>query len=85
MWVIYVIAAAFFVACIAAGYFGVSQREDEQASGSLGERTAPDDGRGRSLTADEVVLRLEHRIDAEIRDISYDLQAPERYRQMYGK
>jgi hypothetical protein len=84
MWVVYVIAAAFFVACLAAAYFGVTQREEEGRAVLLsGGAPPPHDGRGRELSADELVLRLEHRIDADIRDISYDLRTPERYQRIY--
>lgn len=83
MWVIYLIAAAFFVACLAAGYFAVAQREEERRALGPSGRAPPDDGRGRELSADELVLRLERRIDADIRDISYDVQTPERHRRVY--
>ena len=83
MWVIFLIAAAFFVACLAVGYFGFVQREEEGRALGPSAGASRDDSRGRELSADELVLRLERRIDADIRDISYDMQAPERHRRVY--
>lgn len=91
MWVTFVIAAAFFAACIAMGYFGIQDREaqhDREAARRLATAAVPQPGccvlcnapLRRAATSDEVVFELEHRIDAELRDISHALHvAPESY------
>ena len=91
MWVTYVIAGAFFVAFIAVGYFGVKEREDEAererarlpAAGFAQPGGAPRAPDGSSMTSDQVVFELEHRIDEELRDISHALHAPERYSRIF--
>ncbi len=85
MWVIYLIAGAFFVACIAIGYFGVRQTKEDGERGLGSSGAGLDDGEKRALTSDEVVLRLEQRIDEDVREISYDLGAPERFARLYER
>ncbi len=86
MWVTLVIAAAFFVAFIAMGYFGIQQREEERERAAEATLAgAPEVRPGfcplcdaplrRIATSDEVVFEVEHRIDAELRDIARALQA----------
>lgn len=88
MWIIFFIGAGFFVAILAMGYFAVEEgegeREAERAApaaaagagaqlGSCGLCDAPLPG--RAVTSDEVVFEVEHRIDAELRDIAHALHA----------
>lgn len=81
MWVTYLIVAAFFVAFLAMGYFGIQQREEAQqheGERRLADAPAPrlgacplcDAPLRRVATSDEVVFEVEHRIDAELRDIA---------------
>lgn len=90
MWVTCLITAAFVVAFIAAEYFAIQQREQDAER----ERARLEDGaanpgamfgfsRAPRTTSDEVVHELEHRIDEELRDISYAMCAPERYKQIF--
>ncbi len=90
------IAAAFFVAFIAMGYFGIQEREKEHTPDEtavlasrpparLGFCPLCDAPLRRAATTDQVVFELEHRIDAELRDISYLLQsAPESFGRIYS-
>ncbi len=86
MLVTFVIAAVFFAACIAMGYFGIQEREEQrerEAANRLDSAPAPRPGHcmlcdaplRRAATSDEVVFELEHRIDAELRDIAHALHA----------
>ncbi len=86
MWVTFVIAAVFFAACIAMGYFGIEEREEQRerdAASRLERAPAAQPGHcmlcnaplRRAVTSDEVVFELEHRIDAELRDIAHALHA----------
>lgn len=99
MLVTLVIAAAFFVAFIAMGYFGIQERERQQQErereGAAVLANAPDARPGfcplcdaplrRAATSDQVVFELEHRIDAELRDISRLLRsAPESFGRIYS-
>lgn len=81
MWVTYLIAAAFFVAFMAMGYFAIQEREAQRER--EGDRllaavplarpgTCPlcDAPLRRAASSDEVVFEVEHRIDAELRDIA---------------
>lgn len=81
MWVTYLIAAAFFLAIMAMGYFGIQQREAAQEhegerrladapAARLGACPLCDAPLRRIATSDEVVFEVEHRIDAELRDIT---------------
>ncbi len=91
MWVTFVIAAAFFVAFIAMGYFGIQEREeqrDREGSMVLANASVAKPGccmlcnapLRRVATSDEVLFELEHRIDVELRDIAHALhKAPESY------
>ncbi len=87
MVVTFVIAAVFFAACIAIGYFGIQEREaqwEREAARRLESAPAPGPGHcplcdaplRRAVTSDEVVFELEHRIDADLRDIAHALHAP---------
>lgn len=81
------IATFFFVACIAMGYFGIQEREQERArekdavlasakpvrQGSCPLCDAP---LRRAATVDEIVFEVEHRIDAELTDIAHLLRSP---------
>ena len=80
------IVAAFFVAILAIGYFAVQQGEEERgapldaltaAPGKDAACTACDDvpRPARAATSDQVVFEVEHRIDAERRDITHALHA----------
>jgi hypothetical protein len=88
MWAIFFIAAGFFVAIVAMGYFAVQQGEVERRADrpapAEAAATAPALGLcwlcdgplpGRAATSDEVVFEVEHRIDAELRDIVHALHA----------
>lgn len=88
MWAIFFIAAGFFVAILAMGYFAVEQgegeRQPERAAPPAVAEAAPHLGAcglceaplpGRAATSDEVVFEVEHRIDAELRDIVHALAA----------
>lgn len=91
MWVTFVIAAGFFAACIAMGYFGIQEHEEQrerEAASKLASAPATQLGccilcnapLRRAATSDEVVFELEHRIDAELRDIAHALHtAPESF------
>ncbi len=81
MWVTYLIAAAFFVAFMAMGYFGIQERDEaREREGDRLLADAPiarpgacplcDAPLRRAATSDEVVFEVEHRIDAELRDIA---------------
>ncbi len=95
MWVTYLIAAAFFLAIVAMGYFGVEQRDAERdAEGDRLLANAPvarpgccplcDAPLRRAATSDEVVFEVEHRIDAELKDIAHVLRsAPESFGRMF--
>ncbi len=95
MWITYVIAAAFFLAILAMGYFGIQQREAEREhEGDALLASAPvarpgccplcDAPLRRAATSDEVVFEVEHRIDAELRDISHLLRtAPESFGRIF--
>jgi hypothetical protein len=91
MWVTCLITAAFVVAFIAAEYFAIQQREEdaERERARLGDGAAqpgtmsPGFSHTPHATSDEVVHELEHRIDEELRDISYAMCAPERYKQIF--
>lgn len=91
MWVTCLITAAFVVAFIAAEYFAVQQREQdaERERARMGDGAAqpgtlpPGFARATRVTSDEVVHELEHRIDEELREISYAMRAPERYSQIF--
>ena len=95
MWVTFVIAAAFFVAFIAMGYFGVQEREQQrerEGAAVLANASVPQPGccmlcnapLRRAATSDEVVFELEHRIDAELRDIAHALHtAPESFGRIF--
>lgn len=91
MWVTGLITAAFVVAFIAAEFFAVQQREQdaERERARLGDgaaqpgTTSPGFTPVHHVTSDEIVHELEHRIDEELRDISYAMRAPERYRQIF--
>ena len=86
MWVTFVIAAGFFAACIAMGYFAVEEHEQQQEREAASRlENAPEVRSGRCMlcnaplrraaTSDEVVFELEHRIDSELRDIAHALHA----------
>ncbi len=86
MVVTFVIAAAFFAACLAMGYFGIQEREEQrkrEEASRLEGAPAPQPGHcmlcdaplRRAVTSDEVVFELEHRIDADLRDIAHALHA----------
>ncbi|HEY6006189.1 MAG TPA: hypothetical protein VIV57_25140 [Anaeromyxobacter sp.] len=84
------ITAAFVIAFIAAEYFAIQQREQdaERERARLGEGAqpgllSPGFSPAPRATSDEVVHELEHRIDEELRDISYAMCAPERYKQIF--
>lgn len=95
MWVTYLIAAAFFLAIVAMGYFGIQQRDAErEREGDLLLANAPAARPGccplcdaplrRAVTSDQVVFEVEHRIDAELRDIAHLLHsAPESYGRIF--
>lgn len=95
MWVTMIIAAAFFVAFIAMGWFGFQQREmDRERSAEALLANAPSARPGccplcraplrRAVTSDEVVFEVEHRIDAELRDIARVLHsAPESFGRIF--
>ena len=84
----YLIVAAFFVAVLAIGYFAVADGEKQHGVlDALGPTppagsqdvacTACDDvpRPARAATSDQVVFEVEHRIDAELRDIAHALHA----------
>lgn len=91
MWIALVIAGAFFVAMLAMGYFACKDLGSEERP----ERAAPEAHAGacavcegglpaRPTTSDQVVFEVEHRIDAELRDIAHALHAhPERLGRMF--
>ena len=95
MWVTYLIAAAFFLAIMAMGYFGIQQRDAERERvGDALLANAPlarpgccplcDAPLRRAVTSDEVVFEVEHRIDAELKDIAYVLHsAPESFGRIF--
>ena len=79
MWVIYVVAAGFFVAFVAMEYFAIVERERTLDPDEAGAPSDPELAPARrAVTSDEVVLAIEHRIEEELREIAYDLAAPER-------
>jgi hypothetical protein len=76
MWITFVIVASFVVAMVAMAYFGI-QSHDEALQREEAERRADPGQCGlcksplkRAATSDEVVFELEHRIDAELGEIS---------------
>ncbi len=86
MWMMILIAAGFFAAIVAIGYFGIqpleAEREREAAPVLAGGPAVEDDcclacnaPLRRSATRDEIVFEVEHRIDAELRDIVHGLHA----------
>lgn len=95
MWVTYLIAAAFFLAIMAMGYFGIQQRDAErERAGDALLANAPlarpgccplcDAPLRRAVTSDEVVFEVEHRIDAELKDIAHFLHsAPESFGRIF--
>jgi hypothetical protein len=89
MWVTFLITAAFVVAFIAAEYFAIQEREQDaereraRLEGGAAPPVAPGFSQARRTTSDEVVHELEHRIDEELRDISYAMCAPERHKQIF--
>ncbi|HET8540037.1 MAG TPA: hypothetical protein VFL83_09225 [Anaeromyxobacter sp.] len=87
MWIVFVVAAAFFVAILGMGYFAVQESERERAAREAGEAARReltcalcDDALPlRPATSDQVVFEVERRIDAELRDVAHALHAhPER-------
>lgn len=95
MWITFAIAASFVVAMIAMVHFGFDRRDEalDALEAIQPSSTAPGEpGRcglcraplRRSLTRDEIVFELEHRIDAELRDISRALRsAPEGFGRIF--
>lgn len=84
MWAIYLVAACFFVAIMAIGYFAMQEAEAarepdaaRRASGVAVPACALCDAPlpVRAATSDQVVFEIEHRIDAELRDIVHALRA----------
>jgi hypothetical protein len=84
----YLIVVAFFVALVAIGYFAVVEGEERRGAplDALGAAPAGAPGAActacddvarpaRAATSDQVVFEIEHRIDAELRDISHALHA----------
>ena len=83
------IVCAFFVAILAIGYFAVAEGEERrgapQEAPAAAPLAAPDDPActtchdvrppARPTTSDQVVFEVEHRIDAERRDIAHALHA----------
>jgi hypothetical protein len=91
MVITFLIAGSFFAALMAIGYFGFQQAEkDRELAGTALYTSAPAAHASscgvcnaplrRAATSDEVVFEVEHRIDAELRDISHALHsAPESF------
>jgi hypothetical protein len=75
MWITFLIVAAFVVAIVAMAYFGIAPQHDAllradggaAAHGHCGLCQAP---LRRDATSDEVVFELEHRIDADLCELS---------------
>lgn len=81
MWITFVIFASFVVAMIAMAYFGIQSHDEAlQGEGADLQAGAPAASAAhcglckaplrRIATSDEVVFELEHRIDAELGEIS---------------
>lgn len=93
MWIAYAVSAAFFLAILGIGWFAVQDRESEAARADAGGPGLPDAGAcavcdgaqpGRAATTDQVVFEVEHRIDAELRDIAHALHAhPDRLARIF--
>lgn len=82
-----IIAGALFlgmIAILAFGYQRIEQERSEEADAVLANAPAAQPGRcmlcnaplRRPSTVDEVVFELEHRIDAELRDVAQVLRRP---------
>jgi len=73
MWLTVAVGVFFFVGMIAVVYFGVQQGEQDRAEKAAAEALAgagiPD---GRSV--EEVVFDLEHRIEADLREVAERLR-----------
>jgi preprotein translocase subunit SecG len=95
LWVTLVVAGAFFAAFIAMGYFGIQEREaqlERDADAVLARAPLADPDRcplcsaplRRPASSEEIVFAVEHRIDAELRDIAFALHsAPESFGRIY--
>ncbi len=90
MWITFTIVASFVVAIIAMAYFGMEGRSEPEALPI--EAPVRDPGRcglcrapiPRAATSDEIVFELEHRIEAELRDIAHALHStPERFGRLF--
>jgi len=95
LWITLVVAASFFVAFIAMGYFAVQEREEQHGrEGAAAPADTPFAKPGkcplcnaplrRPATSEEIVFAVEHRIDAELRDIALALHsAPESFGRIF--
>lgn len=90
MWITFTIVAAFVVAIVAMAYFGMEGRAEAEPRPI--EVSANDLDRcglcraplPRAATSDEIVFELEHRIEAELREIAHALHAsPESFGRLF--
>ena len=86
MWITFAIAGSFVVAVVAMAYFGLACRPEPMTADAPSKLPGADPGAHcslceaplrRPITSDEVVFEVEHRIDAELRDIARTLHGPE--------
>lgn len=84
MWMAFLIGGAFFAAIVAIGYFGIQQGGDPLEEGAP--LAAPGDGEDgscglcsaplrRAATSDQAVFEIEHRIHADLKDVTHALRA----------
>ncbi len=81
MWITFAIAASFVVAMVAMAYFGMERQGEAMDRADAALPTGPLAGEPgccelcraplrRAVSSDQVVFELEHRIDAELREIA---------------
>lgn len=86
MWLTMIIAAILFAGMLAALYFGYAEAEKERAEKAAAEAVReppplnpwlrPQNQWLRKRTVDEVVFEVEHRIDADLREVALLLRRP---------
>lgn len=76
MWTAFLIIGAFFAAVLAIGYFAV-QEGGERLGGEAPEPAGEGfGGASRAATSDQAVFEIEHRIHADLREVTHALRSP---------
>lgn len=79
MWVALVVAAAFFLAMLAMGYFALRDLTGESSAAAPAAPEAHAEAcevcegglPARPATSDQVVFEVEHRIDADLQEVAF--------------